>query len=66
MPILLLLGAVAILIWRLPKVKEEFPGQLAHLQDGGYRFRRAVNWLSAGVTYAFLYWGRYNLNVAVR
>ena len=65
-PICLLLGAVAILIWRLPKVKEEFPGQLAHLQDGLYRLRRVWNWLSLGATYAFLYWGRYNLNVAVR
>ncbi|MFA4846547.1 MAG: MFS transporter [Patescibacteria group bacterium] len=65
-PILFLLGAVAILIWRLPKVKEEFPGQLAHLQDNSYRLRRVWNWLSLGTTYAFLYWGRYNLNVAVR
>lgn len=65
-PILLLLGAVAIVIWRLPKVREEFPGQLAHLKDDSYRLRRALNWLLLGATYAFLYWGRYNLNVAVR
>lgn len=65
-PILALLGAVAIVIWRLPKVKEKFPGQLAHLQDSRYCRRRALNWLLLGATYAFLYWGRYNLNVAIR
>lgn len=64
-PILLLLGAIGILVWRLPKVKEEFPGQLAHKQDLLLLFRRTVNWMSHGVTYMFLYWGRYNLNPAV-
>jgi OPA family glycerol-3-phosphate transporter-like MFS transporter len=64
-PILLLLGAIALVIWRLPGVKEEFPGQLAHLQDTRYRMRRMWNWVLLGATYAFLYWGRYNLNVAI-
>ena len=64
-PILLLLGAIAILVWRLPKVKEEFPSQLAHLQDPALRFRRMLNWVTLGATYMFLYWGRYNLNPAI-
>lgn len=29
-----------------------------------YRMRRVVNWLPMGLAYAFLYMGRYNLNVA--
>lgn len=29
-----------------------------------YRVRRALNWLPMGLTYAFLYMGRYNLTVA--
>jgi OPA family glycerol-3-phosphate transporter-like MFS transporter len=29
-----------------------------------FRFRRAANWLPLGLTYAFLYMGRYNLTVA--
>ncbi|MFH1430802.1 MAG: MFS transporter [Candidatus Uhrbacteria bacterium] len=64
LPILLLLGAIAIVVWRMPRVKEEFPGQLAHLKDPKYRLRRMLNWLLLGATYAFLYWGRYNLNVS--
>lgn len=64
MPILILLGVVAFVIWRLPKIKEERPGQLAHLEVDGYCARRAFNWLLLGASYAFLYWGRYNLNVA--
>jgi MFS transporter, OPA family, glycerol-3-phosphate transporter len=29
-----------------------------------YRYRRFLNWFPLGLTYAFLYWGRYNLTVA--
>lgn len=29
-----------------------------------FRFRRFLNWFPLGLTYAFLYWGRYNLTVA--
>ncbi|MDO8598578.1 MAG: hypothetical protein Q7S02_00530, partial [bacterium] len=36
-PILLLLGAIAIVIWRMPAVKEDFFGQLAHTRDTRYR-----------------------------
>lgn len=64
-PILLLLGAIALVIWRLPAVKEDFPGQLAHARDTRYRLRRMWNWVLLGATYAFLYWGRYNLNPAI-
>lgn len=64
-PILLLLGAIALVIWRMPAVKEEFPGQLAHARDMRYRLRRMWNWVLLGATYAFLYWGRYNLNPAI-
>lgn len=63
--IVILLAAIAIVIWRLPKVKEEKPGQLDHLKDSAYRFRRAINWLVIGTMYAFLYWGRYNINGAL-
>src|SRR5262249_51703816 len=31
-----------------------------------YRFRRFLNWFPLGLAYAFLYMGRYNLNVAAR
>lgn len=31
--------------------------------DGKFLFRRFVNWFPLGMTYAFLYMGRYNLNV---
>ena len=60
-PILLLLGAVAVVIWRMKPIEEEHPGQLAHRAVLGFRTRRAMNWLVLGLTYAFLYWGRYNI-----
>lgn len=53
-PILLLLAAVSVVVSRLPRV------DLGH--SPAYRRRRAMNWLPAGLTYAFLYMGRYNLN----
>lgn len=58
LPILLLLVAVAVVISRLPKI------ELGHSPE--YRRRRVANWLPLGLTYAFLYMGRYNLNVAKR
>ena len=56
-PILILLAVVTVVIARLPKV------------DGleytkAFRRRRVLNWLPLGLTYAFLYMGRYNLQVA--
>ena len=32
--------------------------------SGAFRKRRFLNWFPMGLTYAFLYWGRYNLTVA--
>ncbi len=64
-PILILLATIGLVILRLPQVKEEFEGQLAHLRNSAFRHRRAVNWILLGLTYAFLYWGRYNLNPAI-
>jgi OPA family glycerol-3-phosphate transporter-like MFS transporter len=51
-----LLVAVAIVLGRLPKV------ELGH--SPAFRRRRILNWLPLGLTYAFLYWARYNLDVA--
>ena len=53
----LLLAAVVLLFWRLPR-----PTAISH--SAGYRRRRVLNWLPLGLTYAFLYMGRYNINVA--
>jgi MFS transporter, OPA family, glycerol-3-phosphate transporter len=64
-PILILLVVIGFVIWRLPTVKEEFPGQLKHLESKSFRRRRSLNWLLLGCIYAFLYWGRYNLNGAI-
>lgn len=61
-PILLLLLVVAIVMWRLPRVKDRLP----HLDNPNFRMRRAINWLTLGMTYAFLYWGRYNLQVGMQ
>ena len=56
LPILLLLAAVTVVIGRLPKV------DVGHSE--AYRRRRVLNWLPLGLTYAFLYMGRYNLEVS--
>ena len=32
--------------------------------EPGYRNRRFLNWFFMGLSYAFLYWARYNLTVA--
>ncbi|MGZ3417768.1 MAG: MFS transporter [Polyangiales bacterium] len=55
LPILVLLIVVAILIARLPKI------ELGH--SPSFLKRRFGNWFPVGLTYAFLYMGRYNLNV---
>jgi len=55
LPILLLLGAVVLVFARLPRV------ELGH--SDAFRRRRFANWFPVGMTYAFLYMGRYNLNV---
>ena len=55
LPILVLLGLVAIVVTRLPRVK------LGH--QPAFLRRRFINWFPVGLTYAFLYMGRYNLQV---
>ena len=56
LPILILLAAIALVLARLPKV------ELGHSE--AFKRRRFFNWFPLGLTYAFLYMGRYNLNVA--
>ncbi|HUP57170.1 MAG TPA: MFS transporter, partial [Bdellovibrionota bacterium] len=56
LPVLILLGAIAIVIARLPRV------ELGH--SDAFRKRRLLNWLPLGLTYSFLYMGRYNLTVS--
>lgn len=55
-PILILLAVIGIVIMRLPKI------DLGH--QPAFKRRRVINWLPMGLTYAFLYMGRYNLTVA--
>jgi OPA family glycerol-3-phosphate transporter-like MFS transporter len=55
-PILLLLVAIGIVLYRLPRI------DLGH--SDRYRHRRIRNWLPVGLLYSFLYMGRYNLTVA--
>ena len=56
LPIVLLLATVAVVLVRLPKV------ELGHSE--AFKRRRFLNWFPLGLTYAFLYMGRYNLNAA--
>lgn len=53
----LLLAVVGVVIARLPRVEG-----VEH--SNAFRRRRVLNWLPLGLTYAFLYMGRYNLNVS--
>jgi OPA family glycerol-3-phosphate transporter-like MFS transporter len=53
----ILLTIVAAVMVRLPPVKE-----VQHSK--ALRVRRVMNWLPLGLTYAFLYMGRYNLTVS--
>lgn len=55
-PIAILLVVVTIVIARLPKI------ELGHSPE--FMKRRVMNWLPLGLTYAFLYMGRYNLKVS--
>ncbi len=55
-PIGSLLVLVAIIVTRLPKI------DLGHAP--AFIRRRRMNWIPLGLTYAFLYMGRYNLTVA--
>jgi OPA family glycerol-3-phosphate transporter-like MFS transporter len=55
-PILILIAVIAFVLARLPKV------DLGHSKS--FINRRTLNWLPLGLTYAFLYMGRYNLTVA--
>ena len=57
MPIAILLVVVGIVLARLPKVEG-----VEHSSD--FRRRRVFNWLPLGLTYAFLYMGRYNIKVS--
>ncbi|MBS1960214.1 MAG: MFS transporter [Bdellovibrionales bacterium] len=56
LPILILLLVIAFVLSRLPKVN------VGH--SDAFKKRRTWNWLPLGLTYAFLYMGRYNLTVA--
>lgn len=53
-PIAILCAVIALVVRRLPKV------DVGH--TNAFRRRRILNWLPLGLTYAFLYMGRYNLN----
>jgi len=55
-PVLILLAVVVGVFYRLPSV------DVGH--DKGFKRRRIWNWLPLGLTYAFLYMGRYNLKVS--
>ncbi|KYF65007.1 MFS transporter, partial [Sorangium cellulosum] len=54
LPILLLLAAIAVVMRRLPKI------DLGHSEE--FKRRRLFNWFPLGLTYAFLYMGRYNFS----
>ncbi len=54
LPIALLLGAITLVLARLPKV------ELGHSE--AFKKRRFWNWFPLGLTYAFLYFARYNVN----
>lgn len=56
LPILVLVLVISFVLARLPKV------DLGHTPE--FIKRRTFNWLPLGLTYAFLYMGRYNLTVA--
>lgn len=56
-PIVVLLALVAFVVARLPKV------DIGHSK--AFLRRRFVNWFPVGLTYAFLYMGRYNLNTGI-
>jgi len=53
LPIVLLCGVIALVVAALPRVDVRHSRQ--------FRWRRTLNWVPLGLTYAFLYMGRYNL-----
>jgi OPA family glycerol-3-phosphate transporter-like MFS transporter len=53
LPILILLAAISVVMLRLPKI------EVGH--SDAYKRRRFMNWFPLGLTYALLYFGRYNL-----
>src|ERR1044072_9085249 len=55
LPIVALLALIVGVVSRLPKV------DLGH--SPAFLRRRFMNWFPVGLTYAFLYMGRYNLSV---
>lgn len=55
-PIAILVAVVAIVLRRLPRI------ELGH--SDAFLRRRVLNWLPLGLTYAFLYMGRYNLKIS--
>ena len=55
-PIVMLLAAIGLVLWRLPKV------DLGH--SDAFKRRRLLNWFPLGLTYSFLYFARYNINEA--
>ena len=57
LPILGLLLVIVVLVRRLPRV------DVGHTP--AYLRRRVANWMPVGLTYAFLYMARYNLNATV-
>ena len=57
LPIIALLTLIVVVVSRLPKV------DLGH--SPAFLRRRFFNWFPVGLTYAFLYMGRYNLNACI-
>src|SRR5437868_11862624 len=57
MDFILVLACVSFVIWLYFKANP-----LKHSHK--FLFRRFINWFPLGMTYAFLYMGRYNLNVS--
>ncbi len=57
LPIVLLLCLIVVVVRRLPKA------DLGH--SSAFLRRRFSNWFPVGLTYAFLYMGRYNLNACI-
>jgi MFS transporter, OPA family, glycerol-3-phosphate transporter len=54
-PILVLIAVIVVVVTRLPRV------DVGH--TAAFRHRRTLNWVPLGLTYAFLYMGRYNMTV---
>ena len=54
--IAILLVVIGLIVWRLPKI------DIGH--SDAFVQRRWINWFPLGMTYAFLYMGRYNLAAA--